>query len=66
MYTVATTMVRIMTGKPYLVNWMNEMGCPFLPAMLHRTTFAEAPIRVPLPPSHAPRDSAHQSGRTSI
>ena len=30
------------------------------------TTFAEAPISVPLPPRHAPSDSAHHSEETSM
>lgn len=31
--------------------------------MLARTKLAEAPIKVPLPPRHAPREIAHQRGQ---
>ncbi len=34
--------------------------------MSDKTTFALAPINVPFPPRHAPKDKAHQRGVTSI
>ena len=45
---------------------MNVIGYPLLPAIPVSTTFAEAPIIVPLPPKHAPIDTAHHRGHTSI
>ena len=33
--------------------------------MLLKTTLAEAPIKVPLPPRHAPKEMAHHNGATS-
>ena len=45
---------------------MNVIGYPLRFDMPVRTTFADAPMIVPLPPKHAPIDTAHQSGQTSI
>ena len=38
------------------------IGCPSRAAIPATITFADAPISVPLPPRHAPSDSAHHTG----
>ena len=59
-------MDKIIIGKPILKYWPKVIGCPLFLLIPDKTTFAEAPIKVPLPPRHAPRDKAHQIGVTSI
>ncbi|MGB2630433.1 MAG: hypothetical protein WBD17_04305, partial [Candidatus Omnitrophota bacterium] len=47
---------------PYLKNFIKEMGYPFFSLILDITILAEAPIKVPFPPRHAPRARAHHRG----
>ena len=41
---------------------MKEIGLPRCAAIEATTTFAEAPIKVPLPPRQAPKASDHHTG----
>ena len=66
MYTEQIATDRIIIGNPILRNCTYVIGYPCLALIPDSTTFADAPIRVPFPPRHAPRDSAHQRGITSI
>ena len=66
MYTEQIATDRIIIGDPILRNCTYVIGYPCLALIPDSTTFADAPIRVPFPPRHAPRDSAHQRGITSI
>ena len=63
---VARTMDMIIIGPPIFRKSMNVIGYPLLLEMPVRTTLADAPIIVPFQPKHAPMDTAHQSGHTSI
>ncbi len=49
----------IIIRKPYFVNVINDKFFPLFEAIPAATTFAEAPIRVPLPPKQAPRERGH-------
>ena len=51
-----------MTGKPALKNSLKEIGYPASSDIPAVTTFADAPMRVPLPPRHAPNASAQIKG----
>lgn len=54
-----------MIGKPTFVNCINDIGYPCFAEISDKTTFALAPINVPLPPRHAPNETAHHNGVTS-
>ena len=49
-------------GSCTLKKSMKEMWKPSTSAFEAMTMLAEAPIKVPLPPKHAPKASAHASG----
>ena len=51
-----------MIGIDHFMKGINLIGWPSRAAMLAMITFAEAPIIVPLPPKHAPKDKAHHAG----
>jgi hypothetical protein len=47
---------------PYFVKVQNETGYPLFFEMPTATMFAVQPIRVPVPPKHAPNINDHQIG----
>ncbi len=49
-------------GNAIFIKPIKLMGYPSRDAMPETITLAEAPIMVPLPPRHAPRDKAHHRG----
>ena len=53
-------------GNAVFIKDTKPIWTPFFSAMPATMTFAEAPISVPLPPKHAPKDNAHQSGSSSV
>ena len=55
-------MVNVMIGSAIFMKPMKEIGRPRCADMDATTTFALAPMSVPLPPRHAPSASYHQSG----
>ena len=57
-YTLEIATVSIMMGKPAFVNSMKDMFALFLAPIWAMTTFAEAPMSVPLPPRQAPNARA--------
>ena len=61
-YAVTTTIVTNIIGNPTLKKRLNEIGYPASSAIPAVTTFAEAPMIVPLPPRHAPKESAQARG----
>ena len=58
-HKVAMSIVTIITGSPAFIKLINVIECPAFSAKPDVTTFAEAPISVPLPPKHAPSAKAH-------
>ena len=52
----------IIIGNPVLKNLLNELSFPDSSARPAATTFAEAPIIVPLPHKQAPSAKAHANG----
>jgi hypothetical protein len=53
---------KIITGKAYLQNLLQEIGKPSFSAIAIPTTLAEAPIGVPLPPMSVPRANVQARG----
>mmetsp|Transcript_25290 Transcript_25290/g.60898 ORF Transcript_25290/g.60898 Transcript_25290/m.60898 type:complete len:231 (-) Transcript_25290:1716-2408(-) len=60
---MAMNTVRSITGKPTLKKSTKEMWEPSTSALDAMTMLAEAPMRVPLPPKHAPKARAQARGR---
>ena len=61
-YAVANVTLSIIIGNPVLKNLLKDMSWPASSAKPAATTFADAPIIVPLPPRQAPSASAHANG----
>ena len=53
-------------GNANFIKDTKPIWTPFFSAMPATITFAEAPMSVPFPPRHAPKDNAHQSGSNSV
>src|SRR3989338_7086106 len=53
-----------MQGKPSFINCKKPILCPLFSHIPAATTFALAPIIVPLPPRHVPNASAQRTGLT--
>ena len=62
MYSVTIAVVRIIIGSLLrrFIEWAGYPASSDIPAI---TTFAEAPIKVPLPPKQAPNAKAQISGQ---
>ena len=61
-YIAAMPVETSMVGKDHIRNRKKLIGWPSRLDMPATITFAEAAINEPLPPKHAPRDKAHQTG----
>ncbi len=61
-YIEHTIMVKIINGNATLRYLLKCIFCPFSSAIPTAITFALAPIIVPFPPKHAPKDNAHHRG----
>mmetsp|Transcript_44538 Transcript_44538/g.105545 ORF Transcript_44538/g.105545 Transcript_44538/m.105545 type:complete len:244 (-) Transcript_44538:1665-2396(-) len=55
-------------GKPYLRKWNPFIGLSgeYRSETAIATRFAEEPMMLPIPPTHAPRESAHDKGSTGM
>ena len=65
MYALEITIDNSMSGNAIIIKRMKEICCPRCAAIDATTTFALAPINVPLPPRHAPRESATKAASDS-
>jgi hypothetical protein len=62
MYTLEMQRATSVSGKPHSKKRKKVKDTPERSARPATTRLAEAPIRVKLPPRHAPKESDHQRG----
>eukprot|EP00912_Choanoflagellata_sp_UC4_P000157 UC4_evm3s102 len=64
-YAIAIAQLRSITGNAILKKDVKDISCPFRCAMALTTILAEAPIRDPFPPKHAPKHKDQHNGYMS-